>query len=116
MSMNHIALPLSAVLLLTSIHSLAADEAPFAFRRELERVHEPGLRIPSVQAGTNDFVFADGCAVGDTDFADFLSVSLGVRASAGTSDVLSAVVDGSLPPRTYEIAVSPSGVRLRGAP
>ena len=113
--MNHIDLPLSAVLLLASALPLAADEAPFAFRRELERVHEPGLRIPSVQAGTNDFVFADGCAVGDADFADFLWVSLGVRASAGTSDVLSAAVDGSLPSRAYEIAVSPSGVRLRGA-
>ena len=50
--MNYIVLPLSAVLLLASVLPLSADEAPFAFRRELERVHEPGLRIPSVQAET----------------------------------------------------------------
>lgn len=106
--------PVACLAILAAI-PVFADEAPFAFRQELERAHEPGLRNPTAQAKADEYVFTNGCAVGDADFADFLNVSLDVRASANPSAALTATVDASLPPRAYEITVEPTGVRLRGS-
>jgi len=94
---------------------LAAAESPYAFRARLETVHEPDRRDATLAPNDDEFAFADGMGVGDGDFADYLSVSMGVKATAECGGAVSATIDGSLRDREYAIAVRKDGVAIRAS-
>ena len=105
-----------AVAFASTIFPPVHGEEPYAFRGELECVHRPGLRRASAKPGADEFVFRDGCVVGDADFADFLKTSMGVNAvPEGSAPVVRTGLDKGLRPREYRIAVDASGVTVAGA-
>ena len=93
----------------------ATKEEPYAFRKRLETVHEPNRRDPSLQPTADEFAFADGMAVGDADFADYLRTSMNVKATEGRRGAVWTAIDGSLREREYEIEVRKEGVEIRAA-
>lgn len=97
------------------IAAFAWAEEACVFRERLETVHEPSRRDSVLQPAPDEFVFADGAKVGDADFADYLSVSMGVKASAGKNGVVFATVDGSLRDGAYVVEVRTNGVEIRAA-
>ena len=88
-------------------------EPPYAFRARFDQVHEPNLRDSALKPNADEFAFADGCAVGDADFADYLLTSMGVTCAAkGPAAVrteLGRIAKG------YEIDVDAKGVRISAA-
>ena len=90
-----------------------SDEGQFAFRARFDQVHEPGLRDAARVAEADEFAFADGCAVGDADFADFLKVSMGVSCSP-TGSVAVRTELGKVA-KGYEIDVGAKGVAISAA-
>lgn len=93
----------------------ARAEAPYSFRERLLCVHAEGVRDAAAVPAADEFVFEDGCVVGDADFADYLSRSLGVVAASGPGarEAVRAVIDTSLREREYEVEVAKDGVRIR---
>ena len=99
-------------------------EAPYAFRAELERVHEENLRDCGVKPATDDYVILNGACVsipadaGEVlcnaarDFADYLftSQNTGVATVRGSAGAVNVSIDASLPPRTSRISVGRNGV------
>ena len=60
-----------------------AAEAEYDFvAGELDRVHREGMRDADAKPAPGEFVFSDGMAVGDEDFADYLKTSMGVKVCA----------------------------------
>ena len=104
-------------------------EAPYDFRRKLSAVHVPNLRDADARCAPGEVSLEKGVTVvlpseSDAliryvagDFADFLSVSMGVRASvtngaAASGFVLSVRLDPSLEERRYRIKTTREGVTL----
>ena len=85
-------------LLACGIASFAVEE-PYAFRTRLETVHEPNRRDVTRAPAADEFAFADGMKVGNADFADYLGVSMGVKASAAKGGAVFAAFDDSLADR-----------------
>jgi len=96
-----------------AVAGIAWAEAPYAFRARLEEVHARGLRDAARQPAADEFVFADGAAVGDEDFADYLRVSMDVAAHSGKGGIVTTVLDKTLREREYEVSVSSAGVKIR---
>ena len=96
------------------LSGLAFSEPAYAFRSRLETVHEPGRRDAAAAPRADEFVFRDGCRVPTADFADYLDVSMGVRATvdAAKGDV-TVVLDRALREREYTVDVGASGVAIR---
>ena len=92
-----------------------AIERPYAFRERLETVHRTGLRDAALRPAADEFAFADGMKVDDADFADYLSVSMGVKASVGRDGAVVATVDDTLRDREYTVEVRKDGVEIRAA-
>ena len=90
-------------------------EAPYAFRARLETVHQAGMRDTALKPAADEFAFADGMKVDDADFADYLSVSMGVKVSVGRNGAVVAAIDDGLRDREYEIEVRRDGVEIRGS-
>ncbi len=111
-----LSMPAVAAAFAATVFLPAYGEEPYAFRGELECVHASGLRKASAKPVADEFVFRDGCVVGDADFADFLKTSMGVKvASDGSAPAVRTGVDKGLRPREYKIAVDSSGVTVAGA-
>ncbi len=111
-----LSMPAVAAAFAATVFLPAYGEEPYAFRSELECVHASGLRKASAKPVADEFVFRDGCVVGDADFADFLKKSMGVKvASDGSAPAVRTGVDKGLRPREYKIAVDSSGVTVAGA-
>ena len=103
-------------------------ESADAFKAELETVHRPGVRDAALKPAADEFVFADGVRIaacaedarvrrGAADFADYLVTSMGVRASVADDGrgAVTVALDGSLAPRSCEIAVTEAGVAVKAA-
>ena len=110
MKTHHLAV--CAAVLAVAFHACGT---PFDFRRELETVHREGLRDVSAVQGCDEFAFVDGCCVGDGDFADYLNVSMGVKALPSQGGPVRCTIDPSMRSREYEIAVSAKGVEIRAS-
>ena len=104
---------------MTTVALLLAAVLPYSFRAELETVHAPNRVDGALLPAADEFVFRDGCRVPDEDFADYLSVSMGVKAvpakpgEPGLAVRLAA--DATLRPREYAVAVGKDGVDIRAA-
>ena len=94
-------------LLLVAVTAVVA--LPYAFRAELETVHAPNRVDGALSPAADEFVFRDGCRVPDEDFADYLSVSMGVKAVPAKPGepglALRLAADATLRPREYSVAV-----------
>lgn len=112
-----------------AIAAVACAERPYAFREELETVHEKGVRDKSVDCSADAFAFTDGAAISvprdnafllrvAKDFTDYLFVSQNVRACATTDDAAPALVvslDPALGVRTYDVRVGAKGISVFAA-
>ena len=95
---------------------VALNEPLYAFRERLEQVHQRDVRDFTLLKAADEFEFRDGCKVPCEDFADFLNVSMGVRALVDKNAPDAAVkikLDGKLPARQCVISVSASGVLVK---
>ena len=92
-------------------------ELPFAFRERYEQIHQRDMRDFSLVPQRDEFAFRDGCVVPSEDFADYLNVSMGVKAvyreKATPADAVKIEFDGKMPARQYEITVGKSGVLIK---
>ena len=91
------------------------EEPEYAFRKRLLVVHEPDRRDWTAKPAANEFAFADGCRItvppdapalvarAAADFAEYLSVSMGVK--TGAVDAVSISLDTSLEKGTYVVDV-----------
>ncbi len=94
----------------------AKGEFPYASIADMTQVHRPGLRIAGAKPAADEFVFRDGCVVGDADLADFLKTSMGVKSVASGKDpAVRTRLDKNLRAREYRIEVDTSGVTAIGA-
>ncbi len=100
-------------LLATAVLSASANEPPYAFRQELETVHRQGVRDIAARPAADEFVFTNGCQVGDADLADYLRVSMYVEAGSDRSGAVTCSIDTTLRPREYIVEVSAAGVAIR---
>lgn len=98
------------------VSAFAGSEPEYAFRKRLEDVHLKDMRDFALKPSVDEFVFRDGCVVPSEDFADYLNVSMGVKAvyaENAANDAVKIVFDGKLPERQYEISVSKTGVGIK---
>lgn len=116
----------AVVLFCLTLALAAAGEEPYAFRKQLDTIHEVGLRDPVVNPNADDFAFKDGATVAydaaagtlvkraAEDFADYLATSMGVVAKAAACSVgtVTVALDATLAPRTSVIVVSNAGVSV----
>ena len=97
----------------------AAVAFPYAFRAELETVHAPNRVDRALLPAADEFVFCDGCRIPDDDFADYLSVSMGVKAVPAKPGepglAVRVAIDATLRPREYAVAVGKDGVDIQAA-
>ena len=107
-------LPMIALAVGCMANAVQAEE-PYAFRRRLEVVHEPDRRDATQHPGPDEYVFADGAQVGDADFADYLNVSMGVKARPERGSAVVATIDRKLQEREYVVEVRRDGVAIRAA-
>ena len=103
------------------------EEPEFAFRARMEVVHQPARRDAAVVPDAGDFVFRDGVRLngpddplvqrGLADFADYLDVSMGVKAKVGggkgAGGEVAVALDATLADREYTVAVDGAGVAIR---
>lgn len=78
--MSRRCLVLTVLMMVLSV-TVQAEEPAYAFRNRLETVHEHGRRDAAAEPHADEFVFRDGCRVPTADFADYLNVSMDVRAT-----------------------------------
>lgn len=109
--------------------SIAGAEQPYAFRAELETVHERGIRDRSIVRAADEFAFTDGAVVSvpsgcdllfraAQDFADYLAISqdVSVRVASDEGDAaLTLRLEGSLDVRSYEVKVTEKEVDVVAA-
>ncbi len=103
-----------------------AEEKPLDFRKRLVVVHISERRDGTIKPADDEFVFRDGVVLdgaddslvrrGLDDFADYLSVSMGVKAANGGGDGkagrVAVALDGALAEREYVVDVAAGGVKI----
>ena len=118
---NVLILPIVAVALSVSAETV---ERPYAFREELETVHERGIRDRNVVRAADEFAFADGAVISvpfghdlifraAQDFADYLAVSQDVSVRVAPDADCAALtiwLEDALDDRSYEVRVGGKGV------
>ena len=102
-------------------------EPHYAFRAELERVHERGLRDASLRPAADEFEIADGAEIAlpadcgevlenaGRDFAEYLLVSMGVSArvsARGAKGAVTVALDKSVGERTSRIETGDGGIMI----
>ena len=112
MNMVFAAAVFSAFAAAATARPCAKVQEPFSFRKNLESPHVANRRDVSLKPAADEFVFVDGCAVPDGDFADYLKVSMGVDAKVGENGVVQIKFDRSLEERESRIETTDMGVAI----